>query len=147
MDEGIVFTVPGQPVGKGRPKTAVRGGKFAHMYTPEKTVNYEGLVSMAGKEAMCGQIPMTGPLLVTLEIVLQVPASWSKKKQAAALEGIVLPTKKPDLDNVIKAIFDGLNGVCYMDDVQIVESHQRKIYGVKVGVKVGIKPIFGGQSA
>jgi Holliday junction resolvase RusA-like endonuclease len=48
-----------------------------------------------------------------------VPASWSGKKQRMALAGEVLPTSKPDVDNVVKAVFDGMNGVLWRDDVLV----------------------------
>ena len=137
----ISFTVPGQPVGKGRPKVASRGGKFAQLYTPEKTANYEGLVALAGRTAMDGRDLIAGPVSVSLDIRLAIPASWSKKKQAAALCGNVAATKKPDSDNVIKAIFDGLNGVVWVDDVQAVELTARKRYAGVPGVVVTIQPL------
>ena len=43
----VRFKVPGTPVGKGRPRVSTRGGKFAKMYTPEKTAYYESLVALA----------------------------------------------------------------------------------------------------
>jgi len=137
----LKFTVPGAPVGKGRPRVTTRGGKFASMYTPEKTVNYEGLVAHSGKVAMAGMPLIDGPASVHLDIVCQVPASWSQKKRNQALAGTVYPTTKPDIDNVEKAIFDGLNGVVWRDDVQVVEVRKRKRYGDTPGVLVTIIPI------
>lgn len=137
----LTFTVPGAPIGKGRPRVTTRGGKFASMYTPEKTVNYEGLVAHSAKVAMNGMPLMDGPASVRLEIVCQVPASWSQKKRTQALAGTVYPTTKPDIDNVEKAIFDGLNGVVWRDDVQVVEVSKRKRYGDTPGVLVTIIPI------
>lgn len=46
----VQFVVPGQPVGKGRPKAARRGKQIV-MYTPEKTASYESLV--AARRAHC----------------------------------------------------------------------------------------------
>lgn len=137
----LKFTVPGVPVGKGRPRVTTRGGKFASMYTPEKTANYEGLVAHSGKVAMAGMPLIDGPASVHLDIVCQVPASWSQKKRVQALAGTVYPTTKPDIDNVEKAIFDGLNGVVWRDDVQVVEVRKRKRYGDTPGVLVTIIPI------
>lgn len=136
----IRFTVPGQPIGKGRPRATTRGGS-ARLYTPQRTRDYEGLIGMHGALAMAGRPPLVGPLAVVLDIRLQVPASWSRAKRADALAGRLLPTGKPDKDNVIKAIYDGLNGVCWVDDAQICEGVQRKRYADEPGVVVEIEEI------
>ena len=47
------------------------------------------------------------------------------------LLGIKRPTKKPDIDNAIKAIADALNGVAYYDDSQIVYIEATKHYAEK----------------
>lgn len=138
----IEFTVPGEPVGKGRPRVGKVGG-HARLFTPEKTANYEGLVAHAGQLAMDGRQLLDGALLVELHITVSVPRSWSQKKRALALAGKVFPTKKPDKDNVIKAIYDGLNGVIWVDDVQVVDGIQRKRYGETPGVRVRVVPLLG----
>jgi Holliday junction resolvase RusA-like endonuclease len=135
----IAFTVPGQPQGKARPKIVKIGG-FSRMATPQKTVAYEGLVAHAAQLAMAGAAPIEGPCSVTLAIDCQVPASWSQKKQRMALAGEVLPTTKPDADNVVKAVFDGLNGVAWRDDVQVVDLRVQKRYAGTPGVRVVIVP-------
>ncbi|OVE45679.1 RusA family crossover junction endodeoxyribonuclease [Chromobacterium violaceum] len=139
----ITFTVPGAPVGKGRPKVSTRGGKFARMYTPEKTASYEGLIALAAQQAMAGRAPLNGPADVSIIMVLPIPTSWSKRKQAAALAGQVFPTKKPDADNVVKAIFDGMNGVVWVDDVQACDIAVMKRYGAAPGVTVAVQEIQG----
>lgn len=133
----ITITVPGAPVPKGRPRI-VRIAGHARMATPEKTVAYEGLVAHAAQQAMAGREPIAGGVAVQLDIGLPVPASWSAKKQAGALAGTVLATKKPDADNVVKAIFDGLNGVVWRDDVQVVRLVTQKRYAAAPGVRVEI---------
>lgn len=140
MTEVIAFTVPGEPQGKGRPR-AFRAGRSVRMYTPTKTQAYEQLVADMGRQAMAGRAPMVGPLAVDLVAVVSVPASWSKKRRAAALEGLELPAKKPDADNVAKAIADGLNGITYGDDAQVVELRVRKRYGEVPGVLVEVRGI------
>jgi len=125
---GVSFTIPGEPQGKGRAKIVKVGG-FSRMATPQKTVAYEGLIAHAAHQAMAGAAPVEFACQVQLSITVGVPASWSKKKQAAALAGQVLPTKKPDTDNVVKAVFDGMNGVVWRDDVQAVDLFVRKRYG------------------
>ena len=36
------------------------------------------------------------------------------------LNGELLPAKKPDIDNIVKAVLDALNEVAYRDDTQAV---------------------------
>lgn len=136
---GVTFHVPGEPQGKGRAKIVKIGG-FSRMATPQKTVAYEGLIAHAAQQAMAGAAPLECACLVQLSVTVGVPASWSKKKQAAALLGEVLPTKKPDADNVVKAVFDGMNGVVWRDDVQAVDLQLRKRYGATPGVHVRVTP-------
>lgn len=44
------------------------------------------------------------------------------------ISGALLPTKKPDLDNVAKIVCDALNGVAYKDDAQIVDLKVHKYF-------------------
>jgi Holliday junction resolvase RusA-like endonuclease len=136
----ITFTVPGQPQGKGRAKIVKIGG-FSRMATPAKTVAYEGLVAHAAQQAMRGAPPIETACACNVFIDCQVPASWSQKKQRMALAGEVLPTTKPDIDNVVKAVFDGLNGVLWRDDVLVVDVRIRKRYSATPCVRVEVWPV------
>ena len=136
----ISFIVPGNPVGKGRPRVATRG-RFAQLYTPEKTASYESLVKLSGYRAMEGRQLILDAVAVSLEILVPIPASWSQKKRAQALAGLIHPTTKPDIDNVEKAIFDGLNGIAWKDDVQVVRVIKAKRYSAAPCVQVSISPV------
>lgn len=138
----VSFTIPGAPHGKGRPRIG-RVGAHARMFTPVKTANYESLVALAAQAAMAAARaqPFTGAVGVNLFIDCQVPASWSGKKQRAALAGDVLPGVKPDIDNCCKAVFDGLNGVLWRDDAQVVDTRIRKRYAAVPCVRVEVWPL------
>lgn len=138
----LVFTIPGSPVAKGRPKLTTIGG-MARAYTPAKTRNYEALVRVAAQEAMSGRPLMDGPLHLYVGVYLGIPDSWSKRKKAAALEQLVLPTKKPDVDNVIKAVSDGMNTVAFTDDSRIVNLTASKRYSDMPRVEVVLTPVDG----
>lgn len=135
----IRFTVPGQPQGKGRPRVGTIGA-HARMFTPAKTLAYEGFIALQAQIAMAGHDLVEGPVEVRMFIALKVPASWPQKKQRQALEGLVLPTTKPDKDNVIKAVFDALNGVVWKDDVQVVDLVSKKRYSTQPRVDVEVVP-------
>ena len=131
----ISFTVPGAPQGKGRPRVGRIAGQ-ARMFTPAKTAAYEGLIAHAAAQAMAGRAPLDEPVVLTIHAAVPVPASWSKRKQAQALAGEIRPTGKPDLDNVLKAVCDGCNGVLWRDDAVVVAVTARKAYAQTPGVLV-----------
>lgn len=139
MAQIITFIIPGEPVAKGRARSFVRNGHVAH-YTPEKTARYENLVRLAAQQAMGETAPAEGACALVVRAFLAIPASWSMKKQRAAALGEITPTKRPDLDNIVKAVKDGANGVAWKDDSQVVDVRASKRYGtprVEVEVRVG----------
>lgn len=139
----ITFCIPGPPQGKGRARAMrTRGGKTI-MVTPEKTVSYEGLIAYTAKAAMsrAGAKLMEGAVLVWLHIDCQIPVSWSAKKRAAALAAGIIPTTKPDADNVLKAVLDGCNGIVFRDDAQCADVYMRKRYAETPGVRVRVSEI------
>lgn len=133
----IAFIVPGEPQGKGRPRIG-RVGAHARMFTPAKTAAYEGLVAMAAREAMAGAPLIDGPCALTLEVRHSMPKAFSRAKRALALSHQTWPTKKPDADNVLKAVCDGMNGVVWVDDVQAVTVSVSKVYAETPGVLVRV---------
>lgn len=137
---GVTFMVPGKPVGKGRPRAA-RRGKGITLYTPEKTATYESTVALVASQAMAGRPLLNGPVEVVMRMVLPIPASWSSRKKDQALDGIVFPTTKPDMDNVVKGIFDAINGVVWGDDTQVVDLQVRKRYGATPRVSVIVSTV------
>ena len=134
----VTFMVEGTPVPKGRPRFA-RRGKFVSTYSPKTTVDYESKVSESAKLAMGASEPLETPLAAYIYITLPVPASYSKKRTQACLSGQERPTKKSDIDNYCKAIFDGMNGIVFVDDSLIVSLHATKVYGTIGMVEVMIK--------
>ena len=98
----IEFTIPGRPVPKGRPRLGHRGRK-AYVYTPPQTKEYEKLVGWVAKCNGCK--PAGEPVAVVLDIYVR---------------------RRMDVDNVAKSILDGLTGVAYEDDDQVVELLVRK---------------------
>lgn len=129
----ISFVVPGQPIAKGRPRISTRGG-FARAYTPAKTVAYEGLIALAGQQAMDSAPPYDGPVAIEATAIFAIPPSWSKKRQNAAH----WHTSRPDADNIAKALGDGLNGVCWADDSQVASMRVLKVYGGTPGLHVRV---------
>jgi Holliday junction resolvase RusA-like endonuclease len=132
------FTIEGVPVAKGRPRISTRGG-FARAYTPAKTRSFEAVVSDTARAAIGPIDPYAGPVEMEAHFSIPVPKSWRKRDRADALAGIIQPGGKPDLDNYFKAIADGLNGIVYKDDSQIVSARLTKRYGDDPGVVVTVR--------
>ena len=110
----LAFTVPGEPVAKGRPRFTRSG--FA--YPDKKTDRYENLVRLAYVEAYPDRKPAEGPIAVSIKAYFPPLRSWSKKKKEAAAGDYLPKTTKPDLDNLVK-VLDGLNKIAWVDDAQI----------------------------
>lgn len=133
----LTFTVDGVH-GKGRPRFR-NTGKFVQTYTDSKTKSYEEKVKEAAKQAMGSAEPLETPVSVYCYIRLPVPKSYPKKRLEACLSGSERPTKKPDADNVFKSISDGMNGIVYKDDCQIVGINIKKVYSSVAGVDVMVR--------
>ena len=136
----IMFTIYGEPVPKGRPRFSTMG-KFPVAYTPEKTKNYESEVAMMAKAAMGSSEPLEGALEAFIYVTFAVPASYSKKRTEACLSGQEKHTKKPDLDNVIKSVIDGMDKIVFENDSQFTSIHATKVYGEVAKVEVLVKQV------
>jgi Holliday junction resolvase RusA-like endonuclease len=117
------FTIPGHPAVKSRP----RFGK-GRVHGTEKTEIFEAKVSMAAEGA--GVEPLEGPVEMYVEFFVKRPKKKSKKKHR---DGPIPSDKRPDTDNLVKAIKDGLNGIGYHDDSQVAHLDVVKLYHAKDG--------------
>lgn len=131
----IRFYIHGDPFGKQRP----RHRKNGCTYTPSETVAYEKKVQAAFLEEACkGDYtgPVTGPVRIGVKAYYKIAESASVKKKRE-LEGTPC-MKRPDNDNVLKIIQDGLEGSAYKNDCQVVRSGVVKVWSVSPGVLVHI---------
>lgn len=145
----IYFKFKGEPVGKGRPRVTARRGKgkdsaiFAHAYTPKKTKQFEENIRFEFMANCCEKMPVYPkniPLRIEMVFAFEVPKSYSKKKREKCLSGIIQHTKKPDSDNIEKAVADALKGYAYEDDSQITSWQHEKIWAEDSYVEVKIYP-------
>lgn len=137
MKEPLIISVPGIPVAKGRPRMTRAG----HTYTPAKTRSYEERVAWYGVRTMGTRPSLEGPLHLVLTVIVPIPASWSGKKKEMARNGELYPMTRPDLDNYIK-VLDGLNGIVWKDDAQIVCLSAVKVYGDVPGLRIAVYDEF-----
>ena len=119
----VAFTVPGRPQSKQRPRL----GKGGRVYTPTRTLRYEHSVAAAFLVATRGRrrAAYTGPVELRIRCVF---ATMHRR----------------DLDNVVKAICDGLNGVAYADDCQVTSIRAEREQGSEERAEVEVHyPVFG----
>ena len=131
--DSITFTVPGQAEGKGRPRSTRARKK---PFTPTKTLLYERKVRSAflarflelDGEPLKGEESLFGKSAIEAELTafLPAPKRLSRKMEWLIDHGFARPKKKPDADNIAKAILDALNTLAYDDDAQVVDLHVRK---------------------
>lgn len=139
--DSVDFTVLGPPQGKGRARSAVlKNGNTVH-YTPSNTRTYELVIATVAADSMRGRELMEGPLHLHINAYFEVPHSWPKWKAREALLGNILPTVKPDLDNIEKAVKDALNGVVWRDDTQVTSCLKFKTYSDRPRVAVSVTPV------
>lgn len=136
----IKITIPGSPIGKGRPKFSTFGG-YPKAYTPQKTANYENLVKMAFQASGSKGYDKGIQLRAEITAYFPIPKSTSNKKRFEMLHGVIMHTKKPDADNVAKSILDALNGLAFYDDSQICELGVCKMYSDEPRAEVTIREI------
>lgn len=118
--------MPGKPRGKQRPFFSRKQGIA---FTPKQTRVQEATVKSLAIDAMAGRVPFDGPVAIDIVATMEIPRSWSKKKQELARTGGMRPTGKPDCDNVLKLFADSMNGIVYRDDAQVVWARITKVYG------------------
>lgn len=128
------FTVPGKLHGKGRPRFTRAG----HAYTDPITRAYENKIAAAYKAA--GGVSFgNAPIELYVEARFPIPKSTSKANKLKMLMQNLFPCKRPDIDNIVKAVADGLNGgIAYDDDAQIVRLEARKKYSEQEGLFIVI---------
>lgn len=125
MARKIAFTIFGSPTGKARPRFARRGKKVV-VFTPEATANFETLVKWSFANEVKLEAPFDGQVEIEVYSYFAKPKSWSKKKMSTVPAPPVLV--KPDVDNLLKAVLDGLSGVAYLDDRQVWKATVTKEY-------------------
>lgn len=139
----IEFFVEGNPVAKERVKKFFNKNTGRMWgYTPRRTVDWENIIRKEALKYIQYKYPKDTPLVATIQVLVAIPKSFSKKKTEQALDDKLRPTTRPDLDNYIKCL-DSLNGILFEDDSQVVEFGQGtgKFYSNTPGVNIKIDKI------
>ena len=119
------------PQGKGRPRSSHAGGVF-RTHTPAKTVAYERTLRDQAALQIRGHEPLSGPLYVSMAFYF--PQKTKKRHQTPK-------ATKPDIDNLVKAVADALNGIVWHDDNQIARILAGKEWAAEGRIDVIVQQI------
>lgn len=132
------MVLDGEPIGKGRPRFSRETG---HTYTPEKTARFEERLAWAAQSVMDRRPLLEGPLRMEISAFFSIPTSKPAKWKESAEKAGIRPTKKPDIDNIVKGVADALNKVVYVDDTQIVTICAAKYYSNRPRIEISVKQV------
>lgn len=121
MTGDITFEVIGTPVSKGNMRAYTpKGWKRPILTDATKNLKaWSASVTEAALEAKGDRPPLEGPVALEVSFFLLRPASAPKR--------VTVPTKKPDLDKLLRALKDGITRAgIYRDDSQVVVVQARK---------------------
>ncbi|HBF8942198.1 TPA: RusA family crossover junction endodeoxyribonuclease [Clostridioides difficile] len=133
----VFLVVDGEPVGKERPRM---NSITKRTYTPNKTRDYEELIRWLYQSKV--KHYFEGYIKMTIRCYYSIAKSNSKKVKEQKRNNVLRPSKKPDIDNVVKIIADSLNEIAYKDDTQIVEVVASKYYSDKPRVEVELEDVI-----
>lgn len=85
--------------------------------------------------------PLACPIILDLTFFVSIPKSASKVQQRLMANHSILPSKKPDIDNLAYLITNALKKIFYEDDNQIVDMYLHKRYGEQPRTVVKIMTI------
>ena len=103
----IKFIIEGEPHGKGRPRFG-----NGRTYTPKKTMEYEKLVAFSAHKASLKKT--SSAISVEIMAIHKRPKRLMRKSDP---KGRIIKDTKPDIDNIVKAVLDGLKS--FFDDKQV----------------------------
>lgn len=130
------FEVIGKIKGKARPKVNTY---TLRAYTPQETKDYEELIKQYFILKYPKYIPIEGRVSVTITACFPIPKNTSKANTESMLNNKISPTKKPDIDNIVKIILDALNKIAFKDDNQITKLNVEKKYAEEEKIVVKIE--------
>jgi crossover junction endodeoxyribonuclease RusA len=120
----LVLDVSGLPVPQGSMKTWMHKGKPIVTSASKGLKEWRNLVALQASLSMQGRAPIpkrTHAVEITLAFHMPRPGSGVPKSQKA-------PRSRPDLDKLVRAVFDALTGVAFQDDSQATQLRASKTY-------------------
>lgn len=125
--------VPGQPIPQGSKTAAVISGRAVMFDSNKKLKEWRATVTAATRTELIRQrfngFEADMPLVVFIEFYLERPKTVKR----------LFPAVKPDLDKLVRAVFDGVtDGHAWHDDSQVISVYASKTYGATPGALIRI---------
>jgi Holliday junction resolvase RusA-like endonuclease len=146
----VTFELPGEPRAWERAGATIRKGKFGpfiHWYVRAEEAAYRESLAWAARAAMRGKKPTSEPVALLVHAFLPIPTSWHWKKQQAARAGVLLPTGKPDFDNLGKLAADAIKGIVWGDDAAVCDGRVIKRYSERPALRVEVRELLAPSSS
>ena len=126
----IIRVFPINPVAASRPRVT----RHATFYSKQYTQFRKDFKKLVGHPKM-----LLGTISVTAIFYIQMPKSWSKKKKAYMNKQAHI--SKPDIDNLSKAVLDGISGNYFHDDSQVAILHTQKYWAEEGKISMIVKEL------
>ena len=124
----IKFSVEGTPIQQGSMRH-IGQGRMIHNKAVELAA-WRADIASAAKLAGCK--PILDPIAITMKFRVKRPKSVKRE----------YPTVAPDLDKYVRSVNDGLTGVAFADDSQVIKIIASKEYADNSGVDIEISEEF-----
>ena len=135
----LTFTIPGRPLPAGSKDRvpiikagSVVGHRIVETGNRQAKAAWRADIRHAATQAMNGQLPLEGPVAISLRFHLRRPVAHygiGRNQDRLKPSAPPLPTTMPDALKLARAVEDALQGICYVNDAQIVDEHLSKRYG------------------
>ena len=138
----INFTVDTEPIPQGSMSGVCTTDTQGNPVTVLKADNprthaYRNLVGHAALRARAAA--GIHEVFAPADVPIRIAVTFVFKKPKSAPASRIYPTVKPDIDKLLRAVFDSLKGVLYADDSQVVGGEQNKIYGQPERVQISVQ--------
>lgn len=142
----IEFDVPGMPIPKGSAKAFMRKGARFPTVIQDNAAKQKPWASMIGlcaaqEMARTGTKLSTGAMSITVSFAMPRPKCHMNSKGNVRPNAPYHPVTKPDIDKLLRCVFDALTGIVWRDDSQVIQTVTTKQYGFNIGAKIRIEEI------